>query len=293
MSAKATVHVPHNEPTNGSGSRPLTHLALLDHDPGEPSAFLAMNLVEGARSCRGLPRYTAPSACLLDMDGELTELLVATGRAVRDPGWPCFHTRLYRWTYQGREFGVVGGTVGAPFAVLVAEELFAVQCRWLVSLASAGLIASRGTPPMMVLIDRALRDEGTSYHYLNPERYVECDESVVVTVHQAIANNSFEVVRGASWTTDAPFRESETLVASRRDEGIIAVEMEAAALLAMGRHLNKPVACLAYITNVMGKRAEDFDKGSIQLQEQVVELCARALAVGPLTPNAGGQARDP
>lgn len=51
------------------------------------------------------------------------ERLVASGRAVLDSGWPCFHTRLYRWRVGDAEGGVVGGTVGAPFAVLVAEAL--------------------------------------------------------------------------------------------------------------------------------------------------------------------------
>src|SRR3990170_4561883 len=113
---------------------------LLDHDPGEPPVFRPGNLLEAARRRKRFPRMKAPAGCLLDFDGELADHLLATGRAAAEPAWPCFHTRLLRWRANGDEYGMIGGTVGAPFAVLVAEELFALGCEALVSISSAGLI---------------------------------------------------------------------------------------------------------------------------------------------------------
>jgi uridine phosphorylase len=147
--------------------------------------------------------------------GELVERLAATGRAILDSNWPCFHTRLYRWAVGGAEYGVVGGTVGAPFSVLVAEELFASGCEALVSISSAGLVAPDIVPPFFVLIERALRDEGTSHHYLPPERWAEADLRLIKGVSRSIPVAAGRVLRGASWTTDAPFRETEALIASR------------------------------------------------------------------------------
>jgi uridine phosphorylase len=66
------------------------------------------------------------------------------------------------------EFGLIGRVVGASFAVLVAEELFASGCQLLISITSAGQILPVGQPPYVVLIDKAMRDEGTSYHCLPP-----------------------------------------------------------------------------------------------------------------------------
>ena len=143
---------------------------LLDHDPGEPPVFLPGNLLEAARRRKRLPRMKAPAGCLLDFDGELADHLLAAGRAAAEPAWPCFHTRLLRWRTDGAEHGVIGGTVGAPFAVLAAEELFALGCRALVSISSAGLIAPGISPPFFLLIEKALRDEGTSHHYLSPAK---------------------------------------------------------------------------------------------------------------------------
>jgi uridine phosphorylase len=172
---------------------------------------------------------------------------------------------------------VIGGTIGAPFAVLVAEELFALGCRALVSISSAGLVAERFTPPFFLLIDRALRDEGTSCHYMRPARYADADSSLVEAALDRMAGLPVPVHAGTSWTTDAPFRETESLIASRRLEGIVSVEMEAAALLTLGKVLNKPVVCLAHVTNTMATREEDFEKGGDAGLADSLSVCAAAL----------------
>lgn len=255
----------------------ITRLPLFEHDHESPPVFLPHSMLEAARMQKRLPTLKVPMGCLLDFDGELLDYLVATGQAEMEPAWPCFHTRLYRWRVNGTELGVVGGTVGAPFAVLVAEELFALGCKALVSISSAGLIAENLQPPLFLLIDRALRDEGTSYHYLPPERFAPASPSLVEAVALRLADADLPFSRGSSWTTDAPFRETSEIIAARRKEGVIAVEMEAAALLAMGASLTKPVVCLAHITNTMATRKEDFDKGGDPGTLQALEICALTL----------------
>jgi uridine phosphorylase len=254
-----------------------TRIPLLEHEPSESPVFTAANLLEAARIRKGLPKVAVPAGCLLDFDGELVQYLAATGRAIEETGWPCFHTRLFRWREGGAEYGLIGGTVGAPFAVLVAEELFSLGCRALVSISSAGLVAERFAPPFFLLIERALRDEGTSCHYLPPGRHADADPSLIAAVRDRMAGSSVPVHTGPSWTTDAPFRESERLIALRRMEGIISVEMEAAALLSLGKVLNKPVVCLAHITNTMATREEDFEKGGDAGLLDSLAVCAAAL----------------
>lgn len=254
-----------------------TRIPLLEHEPSEAPVFMPANLLETARTRKGLPRIPVPAGCLLDFDGELLDHLARSGAAVVDPSWPCFHTRLYRWKADGAEYGVIGGTVGAPFAVLVAEELFASGCRALVSISSAGLIAETPSPPFFLLIEKALRDEGTSHHYLRPGRFSVASPSLIEAVERSLAGAPIPVLKGASWTTDAPFRETARLIASRRSEGIVSVEMEAAALLALGTALGKPVVCLAHVTNSMATREEDFEKGGDAGLEASLSVCAAAL----------------
>jgi len=264
---------------------------ILDHDPFEKPVFLPANLLERARQQKGLTRTDVPGGCLLDFDGELLDHLARSGAAVEDRSWPCFHTRLYRWIAGETEYGVIGGTVGAPFAVLVAEELFASGCRALISLSSAGLIAEELSPPFFLLIEKALRDEGTSHHYLRPGRFSVATPSLIDAVERRLAGSNIPVLRGASWTTDAPFRETERLIVSRRSEGIVSVEMEAAALLALGRAIGKPVVCLAHVTNTMATRGDDFEKGGAPGQEAALIVCARALDA--VLAHAGGPDAEP
>jgi len=145
--------------------------------------------------------------------------------------------------------------------VLVAEELFASGCGFLVSLTSAGQIVPAGSPPYFVVIDRALRDEGTSHHYAPPAEYSEADPGLVAAAAHALARIGAHAVVGASWTTDAPFRETADAIAAARHEGALAVEMESAALYAFARATGSAVLCLAHVTNTMAQAGDDFEKG--------------------------------
>ena len=119
--------------------------------------------------------------------------------------------RLYVFRHEGHEYGIVGCAVGAAFAVLIAEELFASGCRFLVSVTSAGQILPVQAPPYFVVIDRALRDEGTSYHYLPPSDYSEA-EPLGPACAGGARRGWISVQVGATWTTDAPFRETQEAI---------------------------------------------------------------------------------
>jgi purine-nucleoside phosphorylase len=197
----------------------------------------------------------------LDPDGDIVRRLKANGEARLANDWPCYHTELYTFTIGAQTAGIVGCAVGAPFAVLIAEELFASGCQLLISITSAGQITPAGKPPYFVVIDRALRDEGTSYHYAKPTEYSEADTHLVAVAEQAVRANGVNVITGASWTTDAPFRETEEAITAARSKGILAVEMEAAALYAFAYANNAKVLCLAHVTNTMAVAEQDFEKG--------------------------------
>jgi len=237
---------------------------ILDHkDTLAPSVFAPSALLREARRQKGLPAVDVPSICILDPDGDIVRRLNRTRAARRFAGWPCYHTQLDTFTLAGRELGIIGCAVGAPFAVLVAEELFASGCRFLLSITSAGQINRLRNPPYIVIVDRALRDEGTSYHYAPPADYAAADPALVVMARDAALGKKLDIVVGPSWTTDAPFRETEQAIAAAQSQGILAVEMEAAALYAFARARGKAVLCLAAVTNTMGQAQVDFEKGAM------------------------------
>ncbi len=185
---------------------------LIGKDFAAPSIFEPENLLREARRQRGLASGKVPDICILDPDGDIVRALVKAGRTRHSQGWACYHTDLYEFEHSGEGFGIIGCAVGASFAVLVAEQLFASGCRFLVSMTSAGQIVEQASPPYFVLIDRALRDEGTSYHYLPPAEFVAADERLVEAAANALAASGRPVSRGACWTTDAPFRETAAAI---------------------------------------------------------------------------------
>jgi len=147
----------------------------------------------------------------------------------------------YQWGHRGDVYclgatantvAVVGGlAVGAPSAVMLMEDLGAQGVRDFVIIGAAGGLQPTPAAGDVVLCDRALRDEGTSHHYLPPGRWARPDQALTDELHGQISN-TLDLSRGSTWTTDAPYRETLEELRTYRAEGILTVEMEAAGLFA-------------------------------------------------------------
>ena len=239
-----------------AGAAPL----IERHDHVAPSVFRPENLLREARRQKGIAPGSVPPVCLLDPDGDMVAHVRRHG-AEPCPQWACYHSTMWTWRSGDLACGIIGHVVGGSFAVLVAEQLFASGCELLVSVTSAGQITDVGPPPYYILIERALRDEGTSYHYMPPSNYAAADPALVALAADALASTDRQLHVGDCWTTDAPFRETEESIASCRHAGILAVEMEAASLYAFAAARARPVICFAHVTNQLGCIDGDFEKG--------------------------------
>lgn len=122
-------------------------LGLVRTDYAEPSVFQPESLLREARRQRRRHEQPVPDVCLLDPDGDVVRYLQQTGRGHRSQSWACYHTELWETEIEGTPIGIIGNAVGAPFAVLVAEELFASSCGLLVSVTSAGQLDPAMTLP--------------------------------------------------------------------------------------------------------------------------------------------------
>ena len=253
---------------------------LLQHKRYDlPSAFTPDALLREARRQKGLEAQNVPAVCVLDPDGDLVRRLRDDGRAQIDRYWACYHTDLYRACVGGLELGLLGCAVGAPFAVLVAEELFASGCQLLISITSAGQLVELHPPPYFVLIEKALRDEGTSYHYLPASEFSAADPALLALLEGGFDGIGVAVERGATWTTDAPFRETDDAITRMKSIGLLAVEMEAAALYAFASARGKAVLCFAHVTNQMGRIGQDFEKGEADGSVSSLAVIRRVAAV--------------
>jgi uridine phosphorylase len=246
-----------------------------------PSVFQPENLLREARRQRERPSAPVPAVCALDPDGDIVRALRASGRSRHADGWACYHTEMDVTEQDGIPIGIVGLAVGAPFAVLVAEQLFVSGCKLLISVTSAGQIGPIRPTPYFVLIERALRDEGTSYHYLPPSTFSEADRTLIDRAWSQLSALSLPMHRGTSWTTDAPYRETNQAIEAARASDALAVEMEAAALYAFAQARHRPVLCFAHVTNQMAIIEGDFEKGEADgAQDSLNVIAATARALG-------------
>jgi uridine phosphorylase len=265
---------------------------LLREDHNRPSVFRPENMLREARRQKGLSAGRVPPFCVLDPDGDIVRHVRRHRNASRSPTWACYHTKMWEWDEEGARCGIVGSAVGGAFSVLVAEQLFASGCEVLISIASAGQITDIGPPPYHILVERALRDEGTSYHYLPASTYAEADPELVAVAADCFARAGCAVRAGTTWTTDAPFRETAETIAARQQDGILAVEMEAAALYAFAGACLRPVICLAHVSNKLGCIAGDFEKGEDNGACDSIDLLKAIFAAWRFQPSLERMNRD-
>ena len=227
----------------------------------EDSIFQPENLLREARRQRNVAPCEIPKICLLDPDGDILDYLIRTNQAVVNPCWAGYHTKMYQFKLKGIEIGIIGCAVGASFAVLLAEQMFASGCQLLLSVTSAGIVNPPQNRKSFIVIDQALRDEGTSYHYLPANEITALDAGLLTQLKALTEDPSLNLGIGNSWTTDAPYRETQTAFDHAKSKGVTAVEMEAAALYAFAKAKNNKVICFAHLTNTMAQEGEDFEKG--------------------------------
>lgn len=264
------------EPATATSSSPLT----LPKAYSAASLFAPEKLVREARRQLGLPSDPIPAVVLLDPDGDVLRHLQKAGGARRVPHWACYHSQMWTATIGGTPVGIVPNVVGGPYAVLVAEQAFASGSALLIALTSAGRVTALPTPPpYFVVLDRAWRDEGTSLHYLPPSSWAEADPALLAALAGLAGSADRQpVLRGSSWTTDAPYRETSHALAAAAAAGASVVEMEAAALYAFGRARHRNVLCVAHVSNdVTSSDAADFEKGQQSGATAALQLLAGIL----------------
>jgi purine-nucleoside phosphorylase len=208
---------------------------LLEFDPDENALF-------EPRSTQ--PEVDAPSAVVGCFNPAAIEsALGETRREImglpsREPLWELSH--------RDRRVGLFYPGQGPSLAACVLERVIAAGCRSVVFCGGAGALVPELAMGHVVIVDSALRDEGTSFHYLAPARTVGAEPSVVESITATCIAQGVRFTKGRTWTTDAIFRETAGKIARRRDEGCITVENEASALLAVGAFRGVRVGVMLY-----------------------------------------------
>ena len=149
--------------------------------------------------------------------------------------------------------GVCCMGIGAPAVVAQLEVLASLGVRRFLSVGTAGGLSADLTPGDVIVLTGAVRDEGTSYHYVGPGFDVGPDAALTDELTAALLRSDTPVRSGATWTTDAPYRETVEEIAEFRRRGVLTVEMEAAALFAVAEARGLQLASAVVIDAVFGE----------------------------------------
>jgi uridine phosphorylase len=179
------------------------------------------------------------------------------GRVIGQLGSEMATIPIYELDYGGRRLGLAQAAVGAPLAVGWLEELIADGFRAFIACGGAGALVPQLTLGHLVVPTSAVRDEGTSYHYLPPGREVGPTDDAVQAILAVLERDGIEYVTGKTWTTDAIYRETRALATRRVSEGCLTVEMEAAAFFAVARFRGVSFGQVLYAGDDLSKEVWD------------------------------------
>lgn len=157
-----------------------------------------------------------------------------------------FDIPIYEYAYGADRLCITMAFCGGPGAAVTLEELHAMGCEKFIICGAAGALTKNSKVGEIIIPVSAVRDEGTSYHYLEPSREIECHKEAVATAVSYFKQMGIPFTTGKTWTNDAIYRETPDMVELRRNEGCVTVEMEAAAFFAVSQYYNIPLAQLLY-----------------------------------------------
>jgi len=189
-----------------------------------------------------------PEHCVICFFQEVIARVVKEreARVIASHRWEDAAHPIYEMDVHGRRLAFVHPGVGAPMAAAILEETIALGFRKFIACGGAGVLNREIAVGHIVVPSVAVRDEGTSYHYLPPAREVSASPEGVAAIEQVLDQHGVPHLVGKTWTTDAPYRETSGKVALRKSEGCLTVEMEAAAFFAVAQFRGVTFAQMLY-----------------------------------------------
>jgi uridine phosphorylase len=189
-----------------------------------------------------------PEHCVICFFKEVLARVVQArdAKVIASQRWEDAEHPLYEIELNGKRLAFIHPGVGAPMAAGILEEVIPLGCRKFIACGGAGVLNKEIAVGHIVVPSAAVRDEGTSYHYLPPAREVSASPAGVAAIEQVLKQRRVPYLVGKTWTTDAPYRETPGKVQLRQSEGCLTVEMEAAAFFAVAQFRGVTFAQMLY-----------------------------------------------
>ncbi len=222
------------------------------------------------------PEYQVPEGIIFCYQPNLLQYIIES-REVEEV--KLFTGEFYLLCDIDKRIGICGKFgIGAPVVSTILEEAIVTGTRKFLSLGTAGGLQKDLKIGEIVVCDRAIRDEGVSHHYILPSKYANPSVSLTRKLTGALDGAGLNYRQGASWTIDAPYRETVKELEEYRSEGVLTVEMEAAALFAVAQYRKVDLATAFVVSDMLGEvwepkfKSPEVDKSLNLLFGAAVEI---------------------
>jgi len=181
---------------------------------------------------------------------------------------------IYELEYKDEKIMLSQAYVGAPGAAAQMDELAALGCRKFIACGGCGVLQKDIAVGHLIIPTAAVRDEGTSYHYIEPSREIAANERVVKIMEKILTEKKVPYLKAKTWTTDAIYRETPAKIQQRKSEGCVTVEMETAAYMAVAQYNNVDFGQILYAgDSLAGDKWDDRGWGTrADLREFVLRI---------------------
>jgi uridine phosphorylase len=245
-------------------------IPLLEHDSSKPA------IIEPGHRHKKQAEF--PLHCVLCFFQDVIDDLVRNGaREIDFSRGEGGRNPIYEVEIGGKRIVVVHPLVGAPMAASMLERCIARGARKFIACGGAGVLDSKIAVGHIIVPTAAIRDEGTSYHYLPPSREVMPHPRALRAIESVLSRNGIDYVKAKTWTTDGFYRETRNKLRMRRDEGCLTVEMEASAFFAVAQFRRVILGQILYGGDDLGgKKWDQRDWMRHQSRERVFQLAVEA-----------------
>lgn len=215
------------------------NLPILEFDPTR-EAIIEPHMIQKA--------LDAPENCVICFFQDVLDDVIAehSPKVIKKIRSESGYHPVYEIEYKGKRLAFFHPGIGASFSSTLLEEVIAIGCRKFIACGGAGVLNRELAVGHLLIVNSAVRDEGTSYHYLPPSREVQADPQIVSIIASEMDRQGIPYIHGKAWTTDAPYRETRQRMITRRDEGCLMVDMECSALIAVSQFRNAMYGQILY-----------------------------------------------
>lgn len=223
------------------------------------------------------PKFKAPRAMILCYQRSLLDYVLKKHKTTQASG---ICREMYLLDETGGRVAIAGNFgIGAPAAVAILEELIAFGVKRFISIGTAGALQKHTKVGELMVCAKAIRDEGTSHHYVKPAKYAYPSEKITGEIKAALESLGREYFTGATWTIDAPYMETVAEVKHYQKEGVSAVEMEASALFAVAGYRRAQIGAMFTISDSLAELEWKPEFHSRKTEEGLESLYKAALSV--------------